>query len=124
MTRAGQVDQKSRAPLRLTLDGDIALVALEYRMHDRQAQARALARLLGGEKRVEDILEVLLGDADSGIAKFDPDLRGVVSLGANPELSAPGHGLNGVGNQVQKHLPQGILVGKTRPHLAPTRSRR
>ena len=62
---------------------------------------------------------MLPGDADSGIAKFDPDLRGVVSLGANPELSAPGHGLNGVGDQVQKHLPQGILVGKTRPHLAP-----
>ena len=71
------------------------------------------------KKRVEDVLKVLLGDADSGIAKFDPDLRGVVSLGADPELPAPGHGLNGVGNQVQKHLPQGILVGKTRPHLTP-----
>ena len=58
LERAGagrQLHRERRAALRLRLERDAAAVLLDDRVGDRQPEAGALADLLGGEERIEDL---------------------------------------------------------------------
>ena len=72
---------------------------------DRQAEAGALADLLGGEERVEDPRQHLFRDAMAVVGDVDRHVAGVAHAGANADLSARlRRGLRGVGYQVEQHL--------------------
>ena len=85
---------------------------LDDAVRDRQAESRAHAHLLGGEERVEDLRQVLLGDAHPGIDHLDGDGVGVVAE-VDGELAPLGHGVLGVGIEVGEHLHHlvGVDVG-------------
>src|SRR5579883_84635 len=75
---------------------------------DGEAQAGAAAIGLGGEKGIEDAMNVLARDSRSGIGDLDLDAA-VVRGGANFEHAAAGHGVAGVEEQIEKDLLK--LVG-------------
>src|SRR6188768_4090913 len=51
---ARQEDLEGGAAARRAVDGDVAAALLDDAVHHRQAEAGALAALLGGEERLED----------------------------------------------------------------------
>src|SRR5713226_4598736 len=73
LARARELDGEGGAAVHLAAHLNVALVALDHGVHDRQAEPGSLPRFLGGEKRVEDVLEVLRGNADAGVGKFELD---------------------------------------------------
>jgi hypothetical protein len=90
-------------------DADVAAVALDDGVADRQAEAGAGA-LLGGEEGVEDARQVFGGDALAGVA--DGDLGAHAAAFLQPvaarqgEPAAVGHGLEGIHDEVDEHLLQ------------------
>ena len=107
----GQVDAERRALAHLRLHFDPPLVVLDDLLADRQAQARALGlallrRALGGEERLEDLREQLLGDARAGVDHLDANFEPVVRRGGldRERAAFAEHGLAGVDQQVQQDL--------------------
>ena len=88
---------------------------------DRQPQPRPLALLLGGEERVHDPGQVLGRDAHPGVRELDPHGGPAVvqraGAGAQRQGAALRHGVAGVGEQVQEHLPQLLPVGVDGRHV-------
>ena len=64
----GQVDLEGRALARLAVDVDEAVVLLDDAVDRGQPQAGAFAHLLGGEKRLEDVVQGLLVHAAAVVA--------------------------------------------------------
>jgi hypothetical protein len=62
-----QVDAEGRALARLGVDADVAAHLPDDAMARGQAEARALAQLLGREERLEQVRPDLVGHADSGV---------------------------------------------------------
>ena len=103
---ARQLDRERGALAELGLDLDRAAVALDELVHDRQAEAGALADVLGGEERIPDPRQDLGRDARAVVADLDLDAvrrRRVVSIVIVASL-APGERLRGVGQEVHEHL--------------------
>src|SRR5262249_31110718 len=72
---------------------------------DGEAQTGAAAAGFGGEKWIEDAMDVFAGNARAGIGNFDFHAA-VVSRRANFQHSTAGHGVSRVEEQIQKHLLQ------------------
>ena len=76
-------------------------------MHDRQAEARAFADVLGGEERIEDARQHVGRDARAVVGDLDDRpcrrSRAVVTR-IVPRSVAPDQRLRGVGEQVHEHL--------------------
>src|SRR5512142_1538527 len=68
-----QPHRKSRSLPLGAHDLDIAAVFLDDAVAHGQAEPRALECLLGGEKRVEDLVDVFFRDAAAGVGKNDLD---------------------------------------------------
>ncbi len=66
-------------------------------MHQRQAQTRAFADLLGGEERIEDPLEPLGGNAGAGILDDEP------RIGSGGQRAARQRTALGQSNAFQQH---------------------
>ena len=110
----GQKDRESRADPQLGLDAQLAAMASDDGEHGGEAQAGA--GLLGGEERVEDLVEVLGLDAAAVVPHLHGDVRargesgdlarGELDVGGgNPDMTLPGgHGLDGVDDKVLEHL--------------------
>ena len=64
----GQVDLEGRSLARFAVDVDEAVVLLDDAVDRGQAQAGALAHLLGGEERLEDVVQGLLVHAAAVVA--------------------------------------------------------
>ena len=67
----------------------------DYTVADGQAQACAAAVRFGGEKRVENAMNVLARDTCARVRDFDFDAP-VVGGGADFEHAAGGHGVAGI----------------------------
>ena len=82
---------------------DFTAVGLDNLKTDGQAQARALAYGLGGEKRVENFRQRIFGDAFAGVLYRD---IGIIALGVSLDVKRPLalDGLGRVGEQIQQHL--------------------
>src|SRR4029077_9372939 len=66
-----EVDCERGSPANLALHVDCAIMGADDAMDHRKTHSRAVARLLGGEERLEDPALVSLGHAVSGIADLD-----------------------------------------------------
>ena len=53
------------------LDFDLALVGLDNAVHDGQAESRPLPFRFGGEKGIEDMIQILFRDAETCIPHCD-----------------------------------------------------
>src|SRR2546422_6754593 len=109
---ARQLDREGGAGADLARHLDLALVAPQDRVHDGEAEAGALAGRLRRLEGVEDVLQVLARDPDTGVADVEPDAVLADQRRAQHELAALGHRLHGVGEEVQDDLPHGVHVGQ------------
>ena len=67
----GQIDGEDRALARRAVGEDEAAGLLDDAVGGGQAEAGALADLLGGEERLEDLVELALGDAGAAVRDLD-----------------------------------------------------
>ena len=101
-------------------------------MHHRQAQARALPHLLGREERVEDAIERRSIHAGARVANCEPGIapgfehrrKSARAIAARDPVqrerdssSTSGHGVPGVGAEVQQHLVELRRVALHGPQL-------
>ncbi len=113
----GEVHGERRALPRRALDADVAAALFDDPVHGSQPQAGAAADRLGGEERLEQPGLHLLRHPAAGIRDRELDVRtrwqraaggtGAVAghlRGGNRDAAAVGHGVAGVGHQVQQHL--------------------
>src|SRR5512147_2376837 len=94
-----QPHRKSRSLPLGARDLDIAAVFLDDAVAHGQTESRALECLLGGEKRVEDLVDVLFRNAAAGVGKNDLD---GVSILTRDDFD-PARRRNGV-DRVQEHV--------------------
>ena len=78
----GKIEPEGRALAGLAMDRDCAVVAVHDAVDDGQAQARALAGRLGGEKRLENPPQGRLVHAAAGVA----DGQAGIAAGAQPRF--------------------------------------
>src|SRR5512146_1300981 len=131
-----QANQKRRPPAGFAVNGDAAVVLLDDLMDDEESETGALADVLGREKWIEDLREEFKGDADTVVSDFDVDgvlleraLAAVLEVVVDADflvldvvhgpalLRLDRHralirrdGVDGVLDQVQKHLLHALLV--------------
>src|SRR5207245_7834652 len=79
----GQCDVEGRAAPFAAAQFDRPTVRLDNALRDPQPQAGAL-RLLGGEERLEDVRDVLLGDAVASVPNLYVDRVSHEELGVGP----------------------------------------
>ena len=84
---------------------------------DGEAEAGALPRRLGGEERIEDARQHVLGDARPLVDEGDLDLPGRAEPRTHDERAASLHGLERVGGEAEDDLPELSLVGDDLRHL-------
>ena len=114
-----QPDAKAGPASDLALELNAAAMGADDALNDHQAQAGAF--LLGGEKGVEDAVELFLGDAAAGVGHADPDAVSAFTR-LEGEGAAFAHGLHGVFDEIDQHLldlggvkrRQGQLAGQAR----------
>src|SRR5208283_1710637 len=68
-----------------------------------EAQARASTGSLGGKKRIENLVEVIGGDAHAVVGDFHVH-GGILRLRGNGQFTAAGHGIARVHDQVHEDL--------------------
>src|SRR5215207_9512560 len=109
----GKPDAHRRARAFRALDLDAAVVALDDRLHDRQAEAGARDRPLGrfatAEEAVEEERLLLRRDADSRVDDFDQRVA-VPRRDPDVDPSAFGGEFQGIGHQVVEHLGQAAAI--------------
>src|SRR5579859_2807698 len=106
----GKINLERRAAAGLAINPDVAAVLFEDDVDHREAETRAFADFLGGEKRLKDSREVFRSDAGTGVADGERNvvtfLDGLVARsirfverdvrGFDGQLAAGGHGVAGV----------------------------
>src|SRR5580700_5138624 len=97
----GQLDDEARAAAELTLDVDVAFVALDDSLHDREPETRAVVLRLGGEERGEDLRKVLLGDAGTVVLDLDDDAYQTRRAARRPEERADDEAPAGRGRRLR-----------------------
>ncbi len=110
LDREWQDDAEGRPLARLGGDGDPAARLLDDSVDGREAEARALPRILGREERLEDVRDGLRIHADTGIAHGQLDLP-VDTAHGELDLAARGHCVAGVEHEVRDHLFDLAAVG-------------
>ena len=114
------------------IDGDAALVAAHDAVDHREPEAGALARILGGEERIEDPAENRRLDAVPGVG----DGKGQVAAGGqravdrgarsvenrlaqpDPDLALLPERLSRVEDQVGQHLVDLVRIAQDRTHAS------
>ena len=115
-----QIDLEGRTPAGLAIDPDKAIVLFYNAVNCGQAQSRAVADLLCGEKRLEDMFLGLFVYSAAGIAYsqyyimtrlffFNTALTKIIFVQIsicrlNCELAYTGHGVPGIDRKVYDHL--------------------
>ena len=82
-----------------------------------ETQARALALLLRGEEGVEDLFQVIAGDAGTRILDRRVD-KPVRAGGGERQRALPLHGLHGIGDEVDEDLQELVRIAPHRWHVA------
>ena len=85
------------------VDGNAAAVALDNVLADGQAESGA-ARFLGGVERLEDVGQMFVGDAHAVVANDELQRGGGLLAGADPEIAALRHGVDGVDHHGEHDL--------------------
>ena len=78
-------------------------VLFNYTVADGQAQSSAAPAGLGGEKGIEDPMDVIARNARAGVSDFDFDAA-IVGGGAHFQHAATGHGIARIQEQIQEYL--------------------
>src|ERR1700723_832175 len=108
-----QPHAKFRALARAGLHLDAAAVLLDDGRANRQTQAGAAARTLGGEKGIENFSDVFRSDAGTIVREYETDLA-ISALDGNSQDAAfalAGDGLLRVHDQIHENLVQELGVG-------------
>ena len=82
-----------------------------------ETQARALALLLRGEEGVEDLFQVIAGDAGPRVLDRRVD-KPVCAGGGERQRALSLHGLHGIGDEVDEDLQELIRIAPHRRHVA------
>ena len=129
---ARQENAERRAGARLALAEDIAARLLDDAVDHRQAEAGALADLLGGEERLENLRAHVGRDAVSVVLDFDQHIIGrsdrhllqAAAFGggkvarAQRDPAALAHRVARVDDEVDDHLLELVEVGLHQPEIA------
>ena len=125
----GKIQGKGRALARNAVAEDVAACLLDDAVGRGKPQAGPFALLLGGEERVEDLVQRLGRDAAALVRDRDAHVFALGNagpfqrqsgpqadiLGADRDLAAAGHGVAGVHDEVHQHLLELPGVGADRP---------
>src|SRR5690606_18932465 len=94
---------------------DLAGVAIDDALGDRQAEAAALPRAMRLPVAIEHVLDLLRGDARPGVAHRESHAFATSThLRAHADLSAGGYVLDRVGHEVREHLQDALTIGADR----------
>jgi hypothetical protein len=99
-----QDHRESRALADLRLDLQLAEVAPNDLVANRQAESGPCANFLGREERIANLAEILFGNAAAGVGDANRDVLRVVELRLDGDLALPLDGLGGIRDDVQEHL--------------------
>lgn len=113
------MDDKNCSSFGDVLSPNSTPMGLDNTMTDGKPHARPFTLGLGGEEGLEDLTHVLGGDPRARILhlKLHKHLPvGLDRIGAQDEPPPVGHGVAGVGEQIEDHLLELVLVGKDRRH--------
>src|SRR5512145_2708055 len=97
------MDGEGRAPTRLGINIDDAVVSIDDAVDDGEAESDTLAGILGGEEWLEDSIEVLFWNAPASIADDQPDAIALPG-GVDPDAPSCGCRLEGVHGEGQNDL--------------------
>ena len=107
----GELKHKRGAVWAGFLDRYLPLVFLDDAVNRAQAQAGALAKFLGGEKRVEYLGQMVFRDAAAGVGNFQADNPiFLIQAGLQRQGSLFFHGIHGVDYQVDDHLGHLVFI--------------
>src|SRR5437870_12536594 len=110
----GEPEGATRAEFRLHADG--AAVQLDQAFREREAEARPFVAAALARVELHELLKQLSlirrGDADAGVAHGDAHGAGVLEPRAERDAPAIGRELDGVGEEVEKHLAEAPAVGR------------
>ena len=84
-------------------------MVLDDLIHDGQAQPSPYAKAFGRESRIEDPLQILLGNALPGVANLDHD-RPIIETGLDENFSPAFNGVTGVHQEIHEDLVDLIRV--------------
>ncbi len=89
--RYRQSDDKRRTLSRPALDVNATVVVIDNTIHCREPQTHAVAFLFGGEKRLEDVWQIVFRDADACVCYRDGRMGFIrMVLTVNAKLSPSG----------------------------------
>src|SRR5215510_14968337 len=108
----GEGQAKARPLPQLTLYFHCASVLRHDLADDHQAQSGSMTSIFGRVERIKDMTHYLRSHPSSGIREIDHDAlrlaRPAVERGADPELTAFGHRVEAVVDEIQKQLLQTV----------------
>ena len=128
---ARQEDRECRALVQFAVDGDVTAGLLDDAVHRRKTEARALSDRLGGEERIEDFADMLLGDAAALIGDIDAHiivrrhdrgaegggLRHALVRGANGNGAALGHRVARIHDEIHDRVRKLRFIGVDGPQV-------
>src|ERR1044071_696908 len=112
-TLGRQMNFKDGSYAGLALNLDLAAVIFDDALADRQSQTQAAA-FLSGIKRLKNFVQRCRLDANPRIPHRNHDFRraGILAeIGADGQLPAVGHGIDGIEVEIDQHLHELLRVG-------------
>jgi hypothetical protein len=106
----GEDDGKGGSFIPLTRDLNVPSMFFDEAIADRQAKPDTLHSLLGSEKGVKYLVQVIFPDAPARVDQFNIYMV-PVGFCLDGQDAALRHGITGIGNQIQKNLTELILGG-------------
>src|SRR5258708_19699105 len=100
---SGELDVEGSAFAWRGANVNFSSMLFDYSVADGEGKAGAAAAGFGGEKGIEDAMDVLARNAGAGVGDFDFDAA-VVSGGAHFQHSASGHGVASIQEEIEKYL--------------------
>ena len=129
---ARQIDAENGALADFRFGVDVAARLLDDSVDHRKPEPGALADILGGEERFENLLHHIGRNASACVRQLDEDilahlhaaiiqLRNLVRLdiaGPDSDRATFGHGIPGIDRQIDQHLLELAEIGLDRPQIA------
>src|SRR6266542_5676703 len=110
----GKLDDKGRLRNTVALDVQPAVMSLDDLPRDGEPQS--CAPRFGGEKRVEDALLDLAGNARAGVLDHDANVLASIGLHTNPDRAVRRHGFQRIVDQVGEHFGEPEWIAPHRWH--------
>jgi hypothetical protein len=108
---AGEGDGESGPGFRLAFEADLPAVGLDDPRSQIETQAGALSDLLGGEKRLENLVLQVAGDAAAVVSDFDgKEILPGIMVSLEEDLSLRREGISGVEQDIDQHPLQLIPI--------------